>query len=78
MHGIGETIQYIGYATLFIAWVWVIGAATSKSIVWGVLCLFVPVATIAFAVVYWNIAKKPFYIWCLGVAVTSVGFFLRT
>jgi hypothetical protein len=43
-------------------------AAFREGVLWGLACLFVPFATLAFLVIHWQKAKDSFFLQLYGVA----------
>lgn len=57
-----------------IGMIWLIVAGFRVSVLWGLICLFVPFGFIAFAVVHWSDAKRPFLFASIGFVVFLVLF----
>lgn len=67
-----QTLHLIGIIvfglTLLVGTLLLVVAAFSESLFWGVLCLLVPGATLAFAVMHWERARSGAVVWLVGVA----------
>ena len=53
--------------------IWLIVLAFRKSVLWGLLCLFISPASIVFAIQNWAISQRPFLIEIAGVVVLFIG-----
>lgn len=62
-------IGLVGCLGALIGLIWLIVAGFRVSVLWGLICLFVPFGFIVFAVVHWSDAKRPFLIACIGFGV---------
>ena len=56
----GTALTLIGYLVVFIGSIWLLITAFQVSVGWGLVCLFIPFASIVFVIMYWEDAKKPF------------------
>jgi hypothetical protein len=56
--------------------VWLLATAWRTSIMWGLAYSFIPFASIAFVVMHWDKAKKPFFVFLGGMAVSVLIAFL--
>lgn len=54
--------------TLLLGTLLLIVAAFSESALWGLLCLLIPGATLAFIVTHWERARSGAIVWSIGVA----------
>ena len=73
MDMLGMILTAIGGIMAVVGGVWIIVLAFRKSIVWGLLCLFISPVAILFAIQNWAIAKRPFLIEIAGVVIMIVG-----
>ena len=78
MEGLGIILiaQVIGAILMSIGGIFFLVRAFKVSVVWGLVCLFVPLGTVIFLFKYFDEAATPFAIQLLGVAVALVPFFL--
>ena len=61
----------LGMLVVAIASLWLIVTAFSEGIIWGLLTLFTGVGAIAFIILHWDRAKRPFG-WALLGGLLSV------
>ena len=47
----------IGVVFEIIAWLWILGLAFGRSIVWGIICIFLPIASLVIIINDWTRAK---------------------
>jgi hypothetical protein len=73
MQNIGAVTMLLGVVIFVIGGLFFLVAAFRESILWGLACLFIPIASIFFLIMHWPVAKKPFFIQLAGCAVTLVG-----
>ncbi|MDF3058294.1 MAG: hypothetical protein K0R17_2509 [Rariglobus sp.] len=62
LNGLGMLIMSLGLLIGFAASIWFIVISFKESILWGLACLFIPLASLVFTIMYWSDAKKPFLI----------------
>jgi hypothetical protein len=62
---------------LLIASLWLLVVAFQESILWGLACLFVPLASLFFVITHWEQAKRPFALNAIGFAGFVVVMLLR-
>lgn len=67
-----------------ITYLWLVVIAFKESPVWGLICLFVPVATTLFAILHWDEAGSAFLtmmastvvqLACMAMMFSAMGFF---
>jgi predicted cobalt transporter CbtA len=58
-----------GFLLVFVSNVWMIVEGFRVSVVWGLLNIFVPFASLAFLVIYWERARTPFIVGSVGVSI---------
>ena len=63
----------VGAILAAVGGIWVLVLAFRKSLVWGLLCLFISPIAIVFAIQNWAIAKRPFMIEIVGIVILIVG-----
>ena len=73
MATLGMILTAIGGVMAVVGGVWVIVLAFRKSVMWGLLCLFVSPVAIYFAIKNWDIAKRPFLIEIAGIVLLFIG-----
>ena len=66
-------IQYIGIAIFIIGGLGLLIAAFRTSLLWGLACLLVWPAALAFTFVHWADAKNPFFLQLFGFSLLLVG-----
>lgn len=44
-----------------------------ESIIWGLACLFISPVALAFTVLHWDVAKKPFLMQLIGLGLLLMG-----
>jgi hypothetical protein len=71
MEIVGGILMCIGAA--LIGAVWFIVTVFREDVVWGIICLIVPIAGLAFVVKHWDEAKRPFLIKIAGLAMIFLG-----
>jgi len=69
MGGVMIVLMIAAIPVLLIGSLWFLSAAFRVSALWGVACLLVPFASLAFLVTHWNEAKKPFLLWVAGAVL---------
>ena len=74
MDTVGAIIAIIGALTVAVSGIWLIICAFQKSIVWGLLYMFIPFAALVYCVMDWQRAQKPFLIGVVGTIVIMAGF----
>lgn len=65
-------IFFSGTALLLAGGLLLVVEAFRERILWGLGCLLVPPVSLLFTVLYWNVAKKPFFIQLLGLVLVVV------
>jgi len=65
-----------GWLVAMAASVWLLIVAFQESLMWGLLCLFVPFAALVFVAMYTERALKPFLLNLTGGAIIATGIFL--
>lgn len=69
-------LVFFGYLILFIGAVLVLVAAFREHVLWGLVCLFVPLATLIFVVSHWEKARTGFLLQILGFLLALAGIVL--
>ncbi len=63
----------VGAVLMLIGGLWLIIEAFKESILWGLGCIFIPIAGLIFVLMHWDKAGKPFLIQVAGVALFALG-----
>lgn len=66
-------LVYIGLAVFVIGGIGTLIAAFKTSILWGFACLFIAPVSLIFLVMHWGVAKNPFFLQLLGIALILLG-----
>jgi hypothetical protein len=61
-----------GYGAIIVGGIWLLVKAFTESIVWGLLCLFIPIAGLIFVITHWEDAKSPFLLQVAGIVLVVV------
>lgn len=72
----GEILFWIGMLMGLGGGLWLIGIAFQESTLWGLGCLFLPVVSPVFAILFWSQAKKPFLMSIAGGCLALLGIML--
>jgi hypothetical protein len=62
-------IALVGTLSALVGLIWIIIAGFQVNAAWGLICLFIPLGFVVFAIMNWPVAKKPFLTLCLGFLV---------
>ena len=62
-------VALFGALSALVGLVWIIIAGFQINVAWGLICLFIPLGFVIFAIMNWPAAKKPFLTLCLGFLV---------
>jgi len=73
MTGLGALLVILGLVIALFGGLMFLVAAFRESIWWGLACLFLPFVSFFFLIVHWRVAKKPFFLQLLGLAVMVIG-----
>lgn len=57
----------IGLLLVLVGGIAFIVATFRESVLWGLACLFVPFASLAFLIIHWQKAKDPFFMQLYGI-----------
>ncbi|HEU0154133.1 MAG TPA: hypothetical protein VFQ84_12400 [Arenimonas sp.] len=63
----------LGLILMVIGGLWTLFAAFSTSIWWGLGCLLFSPAALVFLILHWDVAKNPFFLQLVGVALWYFG-----
>jgi len=73
MANMGVLLIVLGFVIALFGGLSFLVAAFRVSSWWGLACLFLPFVSFFFLIVHWHVAKKPFFLQLLGIAVIVVG-----
>ena len=62
-----------GLGLAAIAGLWFVLRAFGVSVIWGLLCLFTGIGTLAFLILHWPVARRPFGYSLLGGLLVAAG-----
>ena len=71
LYAIGSVIAIVGG-------IWIVVIAFQDSVLWGLLCLFIPCVALYYVITHWEKTKKPFLIEVVGGVICAVGSLLVT
>jgi len=74
----GGTLFVVGALLAIAGSIWLLVEAARTSVLWLILYLFVPFANLAFVIVHWTTAKRPFATNLVGVGMLVLGAVLFT
>lgn len=60
-------LSVIGGIAIMVGGIWFIIVTFQESVLWGLGCLFVPFVSLAFLILHWDKAGKPFLIQLAGL-----------
>jgi hypothetical protein len=66
-------IYWLGLVVALVGGIWLVVLAFKKSVLWGLGSLFVPFVSLIFAIMNWDVAKRPFLIQIAGVVLLVIG-----
>ena len=66
-------IGYLGIALIIIGGIGTLIAAFKTSILWGLGCLLIAPVSLIFLVLQWDVAKNPFFLQLVGLALLFAG-----
>ena len=66
----------LGGIVAVVGGLWLIIEIFKESVGWGLACLLIPIATLAFVAMHWEVAKRPFLVYASGwgLILLSVAF----
>ncbi len=65
---IATVLVLVGLVLVLVGGIAFLIAAFREGVLWGLACLFVPFATLAFLVIHWQKAKDSFFLQLYGLA----------
>ena len=66
-------LAYIGIVIFIIGGIGTLIASFKTSILWGLGCLFIAPVSLIFLILHWDVAKNPFYLQLIGIALAFIG-----
>ena len=66
-------LAYIGIAIFIIGGIGTLIASFKTSILWGLGCLFIAPVSLIFLILHWDVAKNPFFLQLIGIALAYIG-----
>ncbi|HLN28583.1 MAG TPA: hypothetical protein VK395_12645 [Gemmataceae bacterium] len=66
-------ISVIGWLVCLVALIWIVVLAFQESVLWGLGCLFLAPISLVFVIMYWDEARRPFFIWLRGFVLLILG-----
>ena len=66
-------LVYIGIAIFLIGGIGTLIASFKTSILWGLGCLFIAPVSLIFLILHWDVAKNPFFLQLIGIALAYIG-----
>ena len=66
-------VAYLGIALMVIGAIGTLIAAFKTSILWGLGCLLIVPVSLLFLVFHWDVAKNPFFLQLIGLALAYFG-----
>ena len=76
MEAVALVLMIVGLVVAAIGGIMLLVAAFKTSVLWGLGSLFVPLVSLIFVFMHWNVAKKGFLINIVGLVLMGVGFAL--
>lgn len=73
MEVIGTILVIVGVIIMIVGGIMLLIVAFKESIWWGLGSIFVPIVALVFLIMHWQKAKKSFFIWLAGFAVSILG-----
>jgi hypothetical protein len=73
---IGWGLISIGMGLGLLGGIWLLIVAFKESIWWGLGSLFIPLVSLIFVVLHWSVAKTPFLISLVSIAMVIAGAFM--
>lgn len=76
MEALGNILFLVSAIVLIISSIWFLIVAFQNSVFWGLLCLFIPFASIVFAILNWDEAGRPVTYQILSTIGAVIGFLM--
>lgn len=65
---IATILVLVGLVCVLLGGITLLVATFRESVLWGIACLVLPLASLAFLILHWQKAKDPFFLQLYGVA----------
>jgi len=72
MHSVGLAILILGWVLGLLGTLWVIVLAWQRSVLWGLVCLLVPIVQLVYIVAHWKEAKEGFFLQIFGFTLVII------
>lgn len=69
----GEILMGLGIIVAFVGGIMLLIEAFRESVLWGIGSLLIGPVSLIFVILHWDVAKKPFFIQLVGLAVMLAG-----
>jgi len=66
-------LTLLGLVLAIVGGVWIAIEAFKEGLLWGIGCLLIPLVGLIFVALHWDVAKRPFLIQMVGVALYFLG-----
>lgn len=70
-----SALMVVAYAFIIVGSIMMLIEAFRESVLWGVACLLLPIVSLFFLIVHWNVAKKGFVVQLIGCVLLVVSLF---
>ena len=71
-----DVIIIIGALIAFVGGIFFLIETFKESIIWGIACLIISPISLVFALLHWDVSKRPVLIQLAGFAVMLIGAFI--
>ena len=68
-----EALIILGALIAFVGGIWLLVVTFQESILWGIGSILLPLVSLIFVVMHWDVSKKPFLIQVVGCVIVIVG-----
>lgn len=76
METISAALIMLGLFITVLAKIWLVCYAYDDGCLWVIIVLLLPFGELLYILLYWQDAKKPFYLWLVGFLIALVGVLL--
>ena len=70
-----SALTVLGFVIMVIGGIGTLIAAFRTSVLWGLGCLLVSPVSLFFLIIHWDVAKNPFFLQLIGLAIAFIGGF---
>ncbi len=78
MLGLASALFYGGGIVALIGLLMVLVEAFKESVVWGLLCLFIPLVALVFVATHWRKTRRGFFLWLGGAVAIALARLMLT